>query len=75
MLRFENKDVYNAVEKSMGAAAGEAARSMDYLPFKDAEASLREDIGIIKASPVIDDRAAVHGYMYDVKSGAIVAVE
>ena len=62
------------VEADLGGTAGKAARSLDFLPFKGLEQSVRDDIATLKASPLIDPRTAVHGYVYDVRSGGLQPV-
>ena len=62
------------VEADLGSTAGEAARSIDFKPFKGLEQSVRDDVAAMHASPLIAPNTAVHGYVYDVKTGALQPV-
>jgi carbonic anhydrase len=66
MLTFSNED--------MVAKLGEEAGAIDFLPFSDNEASVREDVEKIRNSPLIPDGIPVSGYIYDVNTGALQTV-
>ena len=42
-----------------------------FFPFSDAEESVRNSIGDLKAHPWIPKDVTITGYVYDVKSGAL----
>jgi carbonic anhydrase len=44
---------------------------LDFLPFTDQAAALREDVAIIRASRFIPDDIPVAGLIYDVKTGRL----
>ncbi len=44
---------------------------MDFLPFSDLEQSVRDDVELIRSSPLIPDNITVSGFIYDVKTGRI----
>ncbi|MBM7635518.1 beta-class carbonic anhydrase [Streptococcus saliviloxodontae] len=47
----------------------------DFLPFTDIEESVREDMAILKASPLIPDDVEINGGYYDVATGRITQVK
>ena len=50
------------------------ADQIDFLPFKDLEQSVRDDVTTIKSSPLIPDSVEVSGFIYDVRSGKLLPV-
>ena len=54
------------LKKDLGDAAEQAGKKIDWLTFKDLEDSIREDLKIIKHSPLIPDNVTVYGFVYDV---------
>ena len=50
---------------------GADASDIDFLPFSDLEQSVREDIELIRSSPLIAKDTPVTGFVYDVKTGKI----
>lgn len=66
MLTFTNQDMVSKL--------GDDAGAIDFLPFADNEASVREDVETIRNSPLIPDGIPVSGYIYDVKTGALETV-
>jgi carbonic anhydrase len=49
-------------------------RYVQWLAFKDLEASVREDIGRIKRHPLVPGDIPIYGYIYDVRSGQLLSV-
>jgi carbonic anhydrase len=47
---------------------------INWLTINDQAQSVKEDIARIKAHPLVPDSIPVHGYIYDVKSGRLLAV-
>ena len=41
----------------------------DFLPFSDVEESVREDIAILRNSPLIPEDVVISGAVYDVDTG------
>jgi len=60
--RADNEGIRARVKADLGADAG----AVDFLPFTDLEQSVRDDIQMLKDSPLMDPAVAVHGYIYDV---------
>lgn len=70
MLTFDNDTLYGIVQEQVGADA----THIDFLPFSDLEESVREDVDIIRSSPLIPNDIPVSGFIYDVKTGKISQV-
>jgi carbonic anhydrase len=70
MLTFSNDDLRSKIKQDLHANADH----IDFLPFKDLEQSVRDDVATIKASPLITDSIEVSGFIYDVKSGKLIPV-
>ncbi|KAG7673091.1 hypothetical protein Ndes2526B_g05340 [Nannochloris sp. 'desiccata'] len=69
MVTFKNEDIRALLKERLGAAAGEAADVIDFLPFSELEQSVLEDVAIIKNSPLINPGVAIVGAIYDVETG------
>ena len=70
MVTFSNEQIREMLENDTGADAS----SIDFLPFSDLEASVREDVETVRASPLIPNDIPVTGFVYDVRSGRLEAV-
>jgi carbonic anhydrase len=70
MLTFSNTDLHNKLKQELNADA----KHIDFLPFKDLEQSVRDDVATIKNSPLIPESVEVSGFIYDVKSGRLLPV-
>lgn len=70
MLTFSNDDLRAKVKQDLHANAD----NIDFLPFKDLEQSVRDDVATIKSSPLIPDNVEVSGFIYDVRSGKLLPV-
>src|SRR5215213_1485485 len=67
MLTFDNPTLYGICREELGADASD----IDFLPFSDLEQSVREDVELIRSSPLIAKDILVTGFVYDVKTGKI----
>ena len=65
MLTFSNEDLYARVEKELHSDAS----SVDFLPFKNLERSVIEDVEFLKGSPLLTPGTEIRGFVYDVESG------
>ncbi len=54
---------------------GDEAGKIDWLTIADREGSVRDDVQRIKDHPLVPDGVSVHGFVYDVTSGRLIAVE
>src|SRR5713226_8723830 len=70
MLTFSNADLHGKLKQELNADA----EHIDFLPFKDLEKSVRDDVATIKNSPIIPKSVEVSGFIYDVKSGRLLPV-
>ena len=67
MLTFDNATLHGICSERLGADASD----VDFLPFPDLEQSVRDDVEIIRSSPLIPNDVDVSGFVYDVKTGKI----
>jgi carbonic anhydrase len=70
MLTFSNDDLRTKVKQELHANADH----IDFLPFKDLEQSVRDDVALLKASPLIPNNIEISGFIYDVRSGRLLPV-
>lgn len=54
-----------------GDVAGIAAAEVDFLPFADLDQSVRDDVDLIRNSPLIPGEVVVRGFVYDVRTGVL----
>src|SRR3954452_22574001 len=67
MLTFTNDDLH--------AKLGPESQHIDFQPFPDVAARVRESLATIRASSLLPDDYAVAGYVYDVKTGRLDPVD
>lgn len=70
MLTFGNEDLRKKLKQQLDADA----EHIDFLPFKDLEQSVRDDVATIQNSPLILKNIEVSGFIYDVKSGKLLPI-
>lgn len=70
MLTFSNDDLRGKIKQDLHANADH----IDFLPFKNLEQSVRDDVATIKSSPLIPNNIEVSGFIYDVRSGKLLPV-
>jgi carbonic anhydrase len=66
MLTFTNDDLH--------AKLGPDSDGIDFLPFPDLAARVRESVATIRSSSLLPDAFEATGYVYDVKTGRLEAV-
>lgn len=67
---FTNEEFGVQLRRDLGVdVAGQ-----DFLPFTDIEESVREDIALLKQSPLIPDDVEISGAIYDVDTGRMTEV-
>ena len=71
MLTFSNAGLHQKLKKELN----EDASAINFLPFKDLEMSVRDDVAFLKASPFIPENREVSGFIYDVGNGKLIAVD
>jgi carbonic anhydrase len=62
---------FQDVGKGPGSRAGEF---IEWLTIRDQEQSVRDDVQRIREHPLVPERIAIYGYIYDVKSGRLLEV-
>jgi carbonic anhydrase len=70
MLTFTNDVMHGLLAERFGNS-GEA---IDFLPFSDLAESVRDDVATIRNSPFIPNDIPVSGFIYDVHTGKLEAV-
>jgi carbonic anhydrase len=70
MLTFSNDDLRRKLSQERGVDAA----GIDFLPFSDLEASVRDDIRRLTESPLIRRDITISGFIYDVRSGRLQEV-
>ena len=70
MLTFSNNDLQQKLQQEFHADAS----AIDFLPFKNLEQSVRDDIATLKGSPFILKETEFAGFIYDVQSGKLLPV-
>jgi carbonic anhydrase len=66
-----NDQIREKFAKEVGPEAGAVANSVDFLAFTDLDQSVRDDVAFIRESPLIASDIAVHGMVYDVRTGEL----
>jgi carbonic anhydrase len=67
MLTFTDESIRQRLKKSRAADADAIA----FLPFHDLDQSVRDDLALYAASPLVRHDIPVRGFVYDVKSGRL----
>jgi len=70
-----NEQIRGRIAKELGPEAAIQASAIDFLPFTDLAQSVRDDIALIRSSPLIAPEIEVAGFVYDVRTGRLSAVE
>jgi carbonic anhydrase len=65
MLTFSNQQLADKVQADLGVDV----HGQDFLPFPDLEQSVRDDVAILRKSPLIPKNIAISGAIYDVTTG------
>jgi carbonic anhydrase len=67
MLTFTNEQLAAKVQADLGADVSD----QDFLPFPDLEQSVRDDVAILRGSPLIPADIPISGAIYDVTTGKV----
>lgn len=70
MLTFTDQQLHEKIKQDLQTNADAIA----FLPFNDLEQSVRDDMAILHASPLIPNNIDIFGFIYDVKSGKLLPV-
>jgi carbonic anhydrase len=66
MLTFTDAQLRKKIHDGLGADT-----DIDFLPFSDVDASVRDDVAAIRGSRLLLKDAPVSGFVYDVKTGQL----
>ena len=64
-----------ALRAALSAAGGDVPPGQDFLPLPEIEEGVRMDVARIRAAALIPPGLAVHGLVYDVRTGRLTPVE
>jgi len=67
MTTFTDDDM----RQKLRAEANFIADHMAFLPFKDLEQSVRDDLEVYRSSPLVRQGVTIRGFVYDVASGKL----
>src|SRR5690606_21291699 len=67
MLTFTNEQLSDQIRRELDVETA----GRDFLPFSDVEQSVRDDVAILKASPLIPAEVPISGATYDVRTGEL----
>ena len=68
---FKNEEFTTFLNQELGVDV----RGQDFLPFTDVEESVREDVDLLRQSPLIPDDVEISGAVYDVDTGRMTVVQ
>jgi carbonic anhydrase len=71
MLTFTDEQLHEKIKQDLHADADHIA----FLPFKDLEQSVRDDVAFLRSSPLIPQNIEIVGFIYDVRSGKLLPVD
>ena len=70
MLTFTTPQLHLQL-KSQFPAASAQIQEIDFLPFPDLEASVREDVAFFKENPLVLKETTITGWIYEVETGKV----
>jgi carbonic anhydrase len=71
MMTFTDEDMRRRLREETGAVVDHLA----FLPFRDLEESVQDDLQVYRASPLVRHDVPVRGFIYDVATGLLREVE
>lgn len=74
MLTFKNEGAHKVVEASLGKDGAAELAGLDFLPFPDLDDAVRDDVAYLRGSKAIADGVTVSGWVYEVETGKVRAV-
>jgi len=67
MLCFKDSDIAGIIKTNLGVDVGDRK----FLPFSDVDESVREDVALLEAEPLVKPGTSIIGLTYDVASGKL----
>ncbi len=74
MLTFTNDDARAIIGQKFGAAAQEELAGVDFLPFPEIEAAVRDDVAYLQGRKSLAPGTKLSGWVYDVATGKVKQV-
>ncbi|KAI3322224.1 carbonate dehydratase [Xylariaceae sp. AK1471] len=71
MLTFTNEDAHAAVKQSLGPSAAAELATLDFLPFSDLDAAVKDDVQLLKTSSTVPEDVKISGWVYEVETGKV----
>lgn len=75
MLTFTNDDAHALVAQRLGPVAAAEIATLDFLPFGDVEAAVRDDVAFLQKQSAVPKEVAISGWVYSVTTGKLRQVE
>ena len=72
---FTTDQIRERFAARLGPAAAKAAAGIDFLSFTDVHENLRADLAKLRASPLLGPDTRIAGFVYDVATGQLTAVD
>lgn len=70
MLLFSDSDLAGIIKSTLGVDVGDRA----FLPFKDVDQSVKDDVAMLAAEPLVKPGTPIIGMAYDVATGKLKEV-
>lgn len=74
MLTFKNEAAHKVVEATLGKDGASELAGLDFLPFPDLDDAVRDDVAYLQGSKAVADSVTVSGWVYEVETGKVRAV-
>lgn len=72
---FSTDEIRERLAANLGPEAAVAADAMDFLSFTDSDQNLRDDVALLRSSPLLRPETLIAGLIYDVATGRVRRVE
>ncbi|KAI1298928.1 carbonate dehydratase [Xylaria venustula] len=71
MLTFTNDDAHALVKQNLGPTATAELATLDFLPFSDLDAAVKEDVQFLRKSATVPEDVKISGWVYEVETGKV----
>lgn len=71
MLTFTNEDAHAVVAQNLGPTAAAELATLDFQPFPDLEAAVKDDVEFLRNQSAVPKDVALSGWIYDVTTGKV----
>ena len=72
---FSTEEIRERIGRSLGPAAAAAAAGIDFLSFDDVDRNLRDDLALLRSSPLLRPDSVIVGYVFEVETGRLREVD